>query len=93
MLLLFNLCEGGARTMGIGPIRNQDLIFWPLPNMVSRRNDWGTQGNLQRYNQTTPPYLLSRMPPTFPVALFSGGADYLADPIDVAGLKRELDRV
>jgi len=24
--------KGGARTMEIGPIRNQNLIFWPLSN-------------------------------------------------------------
>jgi len=25
---------GGARTMEIGPIRNQNLIFWPLANVL-----------------------------------------------------------
>jgi len=26
--------QGGARTIEIGPIRNQNLIFWPLPNVL-----------------------------------------------------------
>jgi len=26
--------EGGARTMEIGPIRNQNWIFWPLANVL-----------------------------------------------------------
>jgi len=46
---------------------------------------------MKRYGQRTPPpYLLSQMPPKLPVALFTGGNDYLADPIDVARLKKEL---
>jgi len=26
--------KGGARTMEIGPIMNQNLIFWPLGNVL-----------------------------------------------------------
>jgi len=35
--------------------------------------DWGRQGNLKEYGQVTPPkYDLSKMPPSLPVALFTG---------------------
>jgi len=30
----FVMSEGGAWTMEIGPIRNQNLIFWPLTNVL-----------------------------------------------------------
>lgn len=47
--------------------------------------DFGTKGNLVHYNQSTPPaYDLNTWKQTFPVYLFTGGADVLADPIDVA---------
>jgi len=29
-----HLDRGGARTIEIGPIRNQNLIFWPLANAL-----------------------------------------------------------
>jgi pimeloyl-ACP methyl ester carboxylesterase len=47
--------------------------------------DYGTQGNIQHYNQPTPPqYELTNFPTSLPVAIFNGGDDYLADPDDVA---------
>lgn len=40
--------------------------------------DYGAAGNLIHYNQSTPPqYSLSNLPTTLPIALFSGGNDYL----------------
>lgn len=53
--------------------------------------DYGTQGNVQHYGQPTPPqYVLANMPKTLPIALFTGGNDYLADPTDVATLISDL---
>jgi len=47
----------------------------------------GKKGNLQHYNQSTPPsYNLSDFPKSLPLALFCGGEDYLADPQDVQTL-------
>ncbi len=49
--------------------------------------DYGTQGNMQHYNQPTPPqYVLQNFPTSLPVAVFMGGEDYLADPTDVEQL-------
>jgi len=51
--------------------------------------DYGTKGNIQHYNQPTPPqYELSNFPTQdeMPMALFAGGNDYLADPKDVQRL-------
>jgi len=55
--------------------------------------DYGTQGNLQHYNQATPPaYNLKEFPADLPVALFAGGSDYLADPTDVRALIAQLPK-
>ncbi|ELR16428.1 hydrolase, alpha/beta fold domain containing protein [Acanthamoeba castellanii str. Neff] len=70
-----------------------NMIHWSqgADTDAFQRYDWGEAGNMKRYGQRTPPpYLLSQMPPKLPVALFTGGNDYLADPIDVARLKKEL---
>lgn len=49
--------------------------------------DYGTQGNLQHYNSTTPPvYNLQNVPSSLPIAVFTGGKDVLADPTDLAHL-------
>lgn len=46
---------------------------------------------MKHYNQSTPPqYHLSDLPKTLPIALFTGGNDYLADPQDVAILVSQL---
>lgn len=51
--------------------------------------NYGEQGNLQHYNQTTPPfYNLSQV--NVPVYLFAGYYDELADPTDVEILKSQL---
>jgi pimeloyl-ACP methyl ester carboxylesterase len=71
-----------------------NMIHWSqgAANDKFQRYDWGEAGNMKRYGQSTPPpYLLSNMPANLPVALFTGGNDYLADPLDVARLIEELN--
>jgi len=51
--------------------------------------DYGKKGNIQHYDQPTPPeYDLTKFPTQteLPMALFAGGEDYLADPKDVERL-------
>jgi gastric triacylglycerol lipase len=75
------------------PTSVMNLLHWAqgANKDTFARYDWGLIGNLKHYGQVSPPpYRLSEMPPRLPVALFSGGADYLADPKDVARLKQEL---
>mmetsp|Transcript_39567 Transcript_39567/g.35355 ORF Transcript_39567/g.35355 Transcript_39567/m.35355 type:complete len:97 (+) Transcript_39567:837-1127(+) len=51
--------------------------------------DYGTEGNLKKYGQKTPPiYDLGKI--TVPVYLYAGYYDELADPTDVERLKSEL---
>ena len=53
--------------------------------------DYGTAGNQAAYGQPTPPaYHLGNIPKSLPIALFTNGNDYLADPIDVAHLIQQL---
>lgn len=53
--------------------------------------DYGVAGNMQQYNQSTPPaYNVSTIPLGLPIALFSGGNDVLADPTDVTTLANLL---
>jgi pimeloyl-ACP methyl ester carboxylesterase len=53
--------------------------------------DYGYDGNMQHYNQPTPPqYQLSQFPKNLPTALFTGSNDYLADPSDVALLISQI---
>jgi hypothetical protein len=48
--------------------------------------DFGAAGNMKKYNQSTPPsYDLANI--KLPVALFTGGNDLLADPMDVEKLE------
>jgi len=52
--------------------------------------DYGKDGNLKHYNQTTPPlYDYSKLP-NLPIALFSGSEDELADPQDVSNLAKKI---
>jgi hypothetical protein len=40
--------------------------------------DYGTQGNMEHYNQPdAPQYQFSNFPKNLPVAFFTGGQDYL----------------
>jgi len=53
--------------------------------------DYGRAGNEKHYNQPTPPqYDLTKFPKTLPLALFSGGQDYLGDPRDFQFLLSQL---
>jgi len=55
--------------------------------------DYGQEGNLQHYNQTTPPaYDVTQIPDSIPIALYSGGNDVLADPLDVLHLASLLGK-
>jgi lysosomal acid lipase/cholesteryl ester hydrolase len=55
--------------------------------------DYGTEKeNLEHYNQTTAPsYDLTKV--SVPTALYSGGNDWLADPIDVDVLRKLLPNI
>ncbi|XP_063447132.1 gastric triacylglycerol lipase-like [Mytilus trossulus] len=55
--------------------------------------DFGTAvENMARYNQTTPPYVnITQV--DVPVALYSGGNDYLADPTDVKFISANLKHI
>ncbi|GAM29243.1 hypothetical protein SAMD00019534_124190, partial [Acytostelium subglobosum LB1] len=53
--------------------------------------DYGPLGNYDHYKQLKPPvYDVSKFPSSVKVALFSGGLDELADPVDVADLVAQL---
>ncbi|XP_014666197.1 PREDICTED: lysosomal acid lipase/cholesteryl ester hydrolase-like [Priapulus caudatus] len=57
-----------------------------------RMYDYGYIGNLRKYGQFHPPeYSVSQM--ETPVALFSGGCDWLADPRDVSWLKTKIKNI
>ena len=54
--------------------------------------NYGAEENMKRYNQTTAPlYDLTRV--NVPVALYWGYNDWLADPIDVKFLQRNLPNI
>ncbi|XP_033107826.1 lysosomal acid lipase/cholesteryl ester hydrolase-like [Anneissia japonica] len=72
----------------------QDVLHWA--QMVRAGNfqmyDYGAGGNLKKYNQDTPPlYSVDNM--EVPVALYSGGEDWLADPTDVDDVTPRLKNV
>jgi pimeloyl-ACP methyl ester carboxylesterase len=53
--------------------------------------DYGWWGNIQHYGQITPPqYDLGSIPTNIPLAMYTGGKDLLADPIDVSTLLSQL---
>lgn len=46
--------------------------------------DYGVLGNWEHYGQADPPtYDLSAIPPSLPLAMYSGGEDLLADPVGI----------
>jgi pimeloyl-ACP methyl ester carboxylesterase len=56
------------------------------PSYKVQKFDFGKDGNMEKYGQSTPPvYDLTKLPG--PIALFSGSADRLADPTDVKWLE------
>ncbi|XP_069836445.1 lysosomal acid lipase/cholesteryl ester hydrolase-like isoform X2 [Dendropsophus ebraccatus] len=54
--------------------------------------DWGYEGNMKHYNQSTPPlYDVTKM--NVPTALWSGGNDWLADTLDVQLLTSKISNL
>jgi len=75
------------------PTSMKNVIHWAQDEVSGlwQKFDYGLAGNRKHYNQDTPPqYSLSNLPSTLPIALFTGGNDYLADPADVAILLSKL---
>jgi len=83
----------------------EDTMYFPAATSVKNmahwgqwvRNDkfdmfnYGETGNQEHYGQKDPPlYNISAIPLSLPIALFTGGNDYLADPRDVANLQSDL---
>ncbi|XP_061561250.1 gastric triacylglycerol lipase [Phycodurus eques] len=72
----------------------QNMLHWAQAVDSGKLSafDFGTEGNMKRYNQTTPPqYRVQDM--KVPTAVFSGGHDTLADPKDVALLLTQVSNV
>lgn len=72
----------------------QNMLHWAQAVRQGKlmAYDYGKQGNMEHYNQTTPPeYHVQDM--KVPTAVFSGGQDTLADPKDVAILLTQLSQL
>jgi len=70
---------------------SQDIIHFAqmVKSNQFQAYDYGKNGNMQHYNQATPPlYKVSDNP--VPTAIFTATNDWLADPIDVAKLKPQI---
>ncbi|XP_071941868.1 gastric triacylglycerol lipase-like [Antedon mediterranea] len=72
----------------------QDVVHWA--QMVHDGNfqkyDYGKDENLKKYKQPKPPsYSVRNM--NVPIALYTGGQDWLADPVDVADLIPKLQNI
>jgi len=75
------------------PTSAKNIIHWAqcVRTSTFQRYDYGKQGNMEHYNQPTPPpYKIADFPPQLPLVLVTGGIDGLADPHDVALLTSEL---
>jgi pimeloyl-ACP methyl ester carboxylesterase len=72
------------------PTSVKNMVHWSqnVRDAAFQRYDYGSKdANEQHYNQPTPPqYEIQYFPSSLPLALFTGGEDYLADPKDVAHL-------
>eukprot|EP00932_Pfiesteria_piscicida_P004758 SRR837773.14663.p1 GENE.SRR837773.14663~~SRR837773.14663.p1 ORF type:complete len:295 (+),score=93.29 SRR837773.14663:102-887(+) len=71
----------------------KNMVHWGqgMRNEVFQMYDYGRKGNMEHYNQTTPPpYRLEDL--TVPTVLVTGDLDYLADPKDVATLMSKLPK-
>lgn len=70
----------------------RNIIHWAqlLRYKKLQMYDYGSKGNIEHYNSTTPPqYDISKL--NIPTALIAGGNDFLADPRDVAWMEGQLD--
>jgi len=79
----------------IAPTSIWNMIHWAqsVRSNVFQHMDWGYQGNIAHYNQSTPPlYNLKNFPSTLPYALFTGGNDYLADQKDIDHLLLQIPK-
>eukprot|EP01089_Gocevia_fonbrunei_P006698 TRINITY_DN1755_c0_g1_i3.p1 TRINITY_DN1755_c0_g1~~TRINITY_DN1755_c0_g1_i3.p1 ORF type:complete len:149 (+),score=25.62 TRINITY_DN1755_c0_g1_i3:405-851(+) len=77
------------------PTSVMNMVHWSQGVSINKfqRFDYGHAGNMQHYGQSTPPqYDISKFPTNLPLALFTGGNDYLADPKDVAQLLAQLPK-
>jgi len=77
------------------PTSAKNVIHWAQSIQTGKfqKYDYGTAGNMQHYNQPTPPqYELSNFPTNLPTVLYWGGNDGLADPIDVQLLIQKLPK-
>eukprot|EP01123_Difflugia_compressa_P008367 TRINITY_DN2477_c1_g1_i1.p1 TRINITY_DN2477_c1_g1~~TRINITY_DN2477_c1_g1_i1.p1 ORF type:complete len:396 (+),score=65.96 TRINITY_DN2477_c1_g1_i1:79-1266(+) len=75
------------------PTSAKNIIHWAqgVRTKTFQKYDYGTQGNIQHYGQSTPPpYLISKFPSQLPVVFITGGIDGLADPADVEILQTSL---
>jgi len=75
------------------PTSAKNIIHWAqnVRTDTFRKFDYGTQGNIARYGQPTPPpYNIANFPSELPLVLVTGGIDGLADPADVKRLTAEL---
>jgi len=75
------------------PTSVKNIVHWAqsVRGNVFSKFDYGHDGNMQHYNQPTPPaYDLAKFPTNLPTVLFTGGIDGLADPRDVKRLLSEI---
>jgi len=70
----------------------RNMLHWSqgIAEGMFQKFDYGTQGNIQHYNSTTPPQYLLQKVTSPPVAIFTGTKDILADPNDVQNLVNQL---
>ncbi|EFA85978.1 carboxylic ester hydrolase [Heterostelium album PN500] len=71
----------------------QNIRHWAqdVRNKQLQMFDHGPVGNMEHYHQLYPPiYNVSNFPTNVKIALFSGGLDELADPVDVQDLVNVL---
>lgn len=77
-----------------GGTSTQNMIHWLQLVQTNRYQmyDYGSAAaNQKAYGQPTPPlYDLTKFPKTLPTAVYTGGLDELADPIDTAYLISQL---
>jgi len=75
------------------PTSVQNMMHWTqgIKNGLFQKYDYGTMGNMEKYEQSTPPaYSFENYPTDLLTVLVTGGMDGLADPADVQKLKVDL---